>query len=131
MRNLAVVLVGCLVLSVAVVGQDVTTKPLDPVSLLPAAVGVPLKTQFMASPGSTIHLQQIGGSGAFALRAADPDPAAIASGGVLRITLDEAQQRAAGAGRSTRASRGTSGRSREAAPVGRGGTLLPEPRLAV
>ncbi len=98
MRNLAVVLVGCLVLSVAVVGQDVTTKPLDPVSLLPAAVGVPLKTQFMASPGSNIHLQQIGASGAFALRAADPDPAAIASGGVLRITLDEAQQRAAGAG---------------------------------
>jgi outer membrane protein TolC len=97
--NLAITLVGCLLLSVvAVTAQEVPARPFSPVQQVPVAPSVLLKAQFTpAYTSQTGNPKQVGESGAFALPAAHQDPAATASGGVLRITLDEAQQQAAGA----------------------------------
>ncbi len=95
-RKLTIALIGCLVLSVAVAGQDLPTSVLPYGQQLPAAVGTSLKAPFMqAHQGPTVHFQQVGESGAVTLPAAHPQPAVGPA--VVRITLDDAQQRAAGA----------------------------------
>jgi outer membrane protein TolC len=97
-KKLTITLVGCLVFSVAVSAQDAPASPFSPMQQVPTAPSVLLKTQFSAAYQSQpVHPHQLGESGAFAQRSAYSDPAAIAPGRVLRITLDEAQQRAAGA----------------------------------
>jgi outer membrane protein TolC len=99
-RNLAITLVGCLLLSVvAVTAQEVPASPFSTMQQVPVAPNVLPKIQFTpANKGQTGNPKQVGESGVFALTAAHQDPAVVtASGGILRITLDEAQQRAAGA----------------------------------
>jgi hypothetical protein len=92
-----ITLVGCLLLGGVMAGQDLPNSVSNPVPQQPAAVGAGLKAQFTPPvPGPTVHLQRIGGSGFVATPAPHPEPAAT-PGTVLRITLDEAQQKAAGA----------------------------------
>ncbi|HWY58557.1 MAG TPA: TolC family protein [Terriglobales bacterium] len=94
-KKLTLVLFTCHVLSAAVAGQGVSTSILAPATQLPAAIGVPLKAPTVqASQSQTFHLQQTAESGAVGFRAAHSPRT---SGGVQRITLDEAQQLAGAA----------------------------------
>ena len=94
----AIPLVACLVLSVAVAAQDLPTRDLVPVPQLPAALGMRLKAQLTpAYQSQTSNTQQAGESRAAALSAAYSQPATTGPAAVRRITLDEAQQMAAGA----------------------------------
>lgn len=87
-----------LVLSGVVAGQNLPGSVSTPVPELMIAPGVRLKAQVTpVYQGQTGNPHQASESRAVALRAAHPQPAAITPGEVLRITLDEAQQRAAGA----------------------------------
>ena len=96
--NGTITLVGCLVLGGVMAGQDLPTSVSNPVAQVPAAVGVPLKALFTpAYQGQAVHLPQVGENGSIALRATHAEPAPVTTGGVVRITLDEAQQKAAGA----------------------------------
>ena len=97
-RAMWIVLMGCLVISVAAAGQDLPTSA-PPLQQTPTAVGGSLKAQFMPEyGGQTVHLQQVGGSGAITFSAAQAGVAATAPGTVVRIRLDDAQQQAAAAG---------------------------------
>jgi outer membrane protein TolC len=96
-----VTLVACLALGGVMAGQDRPTGILSPVPQLPDAVSAQLKAPFMPVHASqTVNLQQVGEvralafpavfSGVATARAAAPDA-------IRRITLQEAQQMAAGA----------------------------------
>jgi outer membrane protein TolC len=90
-----ITLVGCLVLSGVVAGQDLPTGVSAPVPQLPAAFGVRLKAQSTpAYESKTGNPQQAGGSPTVAIRAADSEPT-ITPAGARLISLQEAQQKAA------------------------------------
>jgi len=94
-RYASITLVGCLVLSGVVAGQDLPPSVSPPVAQLPAAVGARLKAQFTpAYEGKTGNPQQAGASPTVALRAAYSEPV-ITPAGARLITLQEAQQKAA------------------------------------
>ena len=93
----AIALIGCLVLSITMAAQDLPTSVLPYGQQLPASVNASLKAPFtQAYQGPTVHFQQVGESAAATVRASHPQPA-VGAGEVVRITLDDAQQRAAGA----------------------------------
>jgi len=95
-RQVFVTLVACLLFSGIVAAQDPSASTSRPEPSLPFLNGVPLKIAFSPFAGveanHALPPGQAYGSGSFfAPNSGD------ASAGVLRITLDEAQQRAAGA----------------------------------
>jgi outer membrane protein TolC len=93
-----ITVVGCLVLGGIMAGQDLPTSASKPVAQVPTTVGVPLKALFTpAYQGQAVHLQRVSENGATAFRATHPESATVTTTGVVRITLDEAQQKAAGA----------------------------------
>ncbi len=93
-----IAMIGGLVLSVAMEGQNLPTGVSTPVPQLPAALGLRLNSQFIppyqGKPGNS---QQSGASSAVARHTAYPETATT-PGGVRLITLEEAQQQAAPAG---------------------------------
>jgi outer membrane protein TolC len=92
-----ITLVGCLAVCGVVAGQDLPTSVSNPVPQLPTAVGVPLKALFTpAYQSPTGPPQQAGEPRAVAFRATYPESVAVTTGEVVRLTLDEAQQKAAG-----------------------------------
>ena len=94
-RRLTINLIGCLVLSGAGAGQDLSTGVPTPLPQLPTAPSVLLKAQFTsAHEGKTGNPQQAGGSPAVVQGAAYPEPALTSTGARL-ITLQEAQEKAA------------------------------------
>ena len=93
-----ITLFSCFALSGVVAGQNLPAGVSTPLPQLPIAPSKLLKTEFTAGyQGQALQLKQAEESGAVGLRTADSEPSAAASSGVLRITLDEAQQQAAGA----------------------------------
>jgi len=93
-----VVLIGSLVLSEIAAGQNLPAGVSTPGAQLPSAPSLLLKAQITPIYQSqAVNVRAASETRAVTLRAAHPDPAAATPGGVLRITLDEAQQRAAGA----------------------------------
>ncbi len=92
-----ITLLGCLVFSGVATAQNLPTGA-SVLPQLPTAPSLLLKAQSTPTyQGPTIHLQQVGESGSVATYAAHRSFAAIAPGGVLRITLDDAQGAAAAA----------------------------------
>jgi outer membrane protein TolC len=92
-----ITLVGCLVLGGVMAGQDLPTSVSNSAPQVPAVVGVPLKALFTpAYQTPTGNPQQARETRAVAFRATHQESAAITTGEVVRITLDEAQQKAAG-----------------------------------
>jgi hypothetical protein len=88
-------LAGCLVLSVAVAGQDLPNNVSTPVRQLPAALGMRLKTQSPPTyEGRTGNPQRAGTSSSVTLSASYSEPVTTSTGARL-ITLQEAQQKAA------------------------------------
>ena len=97
-KKLTIVLVGCLVFSAGVVGQNIPTGVSTHVPQLPDAPAVVLGAQFKpAYEGQTAHIRPVGETAAVVPLAAHPVPVATTSGEVLRITLDEAEGRGAAA----------------------------------
>jgi len=93
-----ITLVGCLVFSVAVTGQDIPTGASIPVPQLPTAPSVLLKAQSTpAYEGKPGNPQQAGARPTVALRAAYSEPGTT-PGRARLITLQEAQEKAAPAG---------------------------------
>ena len=94
-RRLILVFVGYLALSIAVAAQNLPNRLPTPLTRLPDDPGMLLGAQSMpAHEGRPVHLRQVGETGAVVLGTGRPDTAANAPGGVLRITLDEAEGRA-------------------------------------
>ncbi len=93
-RSAIIILVGVLALGGVVAGQDLPTGASTPIPLFPAALSAPLKAQF-AYQKKAVTLQHASESRAAVLGAAYPQ-AVSTSAGNRRITLDEAQQMAAG-----------------------------------
>jgi outer membrane protein TolC len=92
-----VTLLGYLLLSGVVVGQNLPSDVSAPVPQLPAAPGV-VKAQFTPTYDGLIgSLQHMGGSRAAVLYAVDSEPVLSASGATI-ITLEEAQLKAAATG---------------------------------
>jgi outer membrane protein TolC len=92
------ILVCCIALAGLAVGQNLPTSLPSPVPPLPTAPSILLKAQFTpAYQGPAIHLQEVGESSSVANRAPHSSLGAIASGEVLRITLDDAEGAAAAA----------------------------------
>jgi len=96
-----VTLVACLALGGVVAGQDHPTGISSPVPQLPDAVNAQLKTQFMpVYKGQTVNLLQVGEGRALVFHASSSGSAtapAAPPDAIRRITLQEAQQMAAGA----------------------------------
>ena len=96
-----VTLVACLVLGGVMAGQDRPTGISSPVPQLPDAVSAQLKAPLLpVHPGQTVNPQQVGGSRTLVFPAVFSRLATAQATGldeIRRITLQEAQQMAAGA----------------------------------
>ena len=92
-----IALAGCLVLSVAAVGQDLPTSVSTPVPQLPAVLGAQLRAQLPPYEGKTGNRRQADASLTPTPGAASSKPVTTSTGARI-ITLQEAQQKAAPAG---------------------------------
>ncbi|HTR25281.1 MAG TPA: TolC family protein [Terriglobales bacterium] len=94
-RAMWIVLMGCLVISVAAAGQDLPASA-TPLRQIATADGGPSKAQFMPGyKGQAVHFQQVTSSDVVTLSALPSGSSSTALGSVVRITLSDAQQQAA------------------------------------